>query len=225
MSKYSLSLLQNAIEDYLEVYDQNLPESKDKIVDVFINEFPSLSYSDVNAIIEILCNIDKKRNCEKIDLSVTTPHSFSIKANSTAVTMEELLKNAERSILITGYSISDYFDDLIAILIYKIQRGVLVKLYLNDFENKKDVLDKLLLYKGKFLEIYNFNKSKNEIDALHAKVISVDSKKSLITSANLSFNGLQRNIEVGSVISSIRIAKNIEDIFYKLYKMKVFSKI
>ncbi len=225
MSKYSLSILQNAIEDYLDIYEQHLPESKDKLINNFVNEFPSLSYSEANSLIEILCNIDEKRNCEKIDLSVTTPHSFSIKANSTAVTMEDLLKNAERSILITGYSISDYFDDLIEILIYKIQQGILVKLYLNDFENKKDVLDKLLLYKGKFLEIYNFNKSKNSIDALHAKVISVDFKKSLITSANLSFNGLQRNIEVGSVISSTRIAKNIEDMFYKLYKMKVFSKI
>lgn len=72
-------------------------------------------------------------------------------------------------------------------------------MFLNDFDSKKDILDKLLLYKGRFLEIYNFNKSKKGIEALHAKVISVDSKKSLITSANLSFNGLQKNIEVGSM--------------------------
>lgn len=225
MSKLSLSLLRGKIEEYLDIYKQGINDSKEIIVNEILNEFPSLSYDEAESLINMICEIDETRNCEKVDLSVTTPHSFSIKANSTAVTMEELFKNARKSILITGYSVSDYFDELISIIINKIQCGVLVKIFLNDYESKKQILDRLLLYKGRFLEIYNYNSSKIGIDASHAKVISVDTKRSLITSANLSFNGLQKNIEVGSIIDSNRIARNLEDMFYKLYKMKVYSKV
>ncbi|MCI9005050.1 MAG: hypothetical protein HFH39_07390 [Lachnospiraceae bacterium] len=44
------------------------------------------------------------------------------------------------------------------------------------------------------------------IAALHAKVISVDGEKTLITSANLSYHGQQGNIELGTVIDSKDIA-------------------
>jgi phosphatidylserine/phosphatidylglycerophosphate/cardiolipin synthase-like enzyme len=36
--------------------------------------------------------------------------------------------------------------------------------------------------------------------AFHAKVISVDGEKTLITSANLSYHGQQGNIEMGIVV-------------------------
>lgn len=139
--------------------------------------------------------------------------------------MENLLKNAAKIIVLTGYSISDYFDDLLDIIIDKINRGILVRLYINDYENKKEKIEKLLLYKGRFLEIYNYNKQADSIDALHAKIITVDNYKTLITSANLSFNGLQKNIEVGSIIESERISKNIQEMFYQLFKKKVFNRI
>lgn len=225
MNKINVMLLQNKIEEYI-IIKNNIVEFDNKyIIDSILNEFPSLSQKEAECLLNMFIELSGKNKNECIDLSVTAPNSFSIKAETTSVTMYELLKNAEKSILITGYSISDYFDDLLDIIVSKIKKGVLVKLFLNDFDSKKDILDKLLLYKGRFLEIYNFNKSKKGIEALHAKVISVDSKKSLITSANLSFNGLQKNIEVGSIINSSRIARNIEDMFYKLKNMKVFSKI
>lgn len=41
----------------------------------------------------------------------------------------------------------------------------------------------------------------------------VDGEKTLITSANLSYHGQQGNIELGTVIDSKDIAKQVEDIF------------
>lgn len=46
---------------------------------------------------------------EKVSLAVTAPPSFAVKAKSTKNTVETLIKNATRSLLITSYSLSDYF--------------------------------------------------------------------------------------------------------------------
>lgn len=61
--------------------------------------------------------------------------------------------------------------------------------------------------------------------ALHAKVISVDQKKTLITSANLSYHGQQGNIELGMLAESKKIAKQLDDVFTKLIFAKVFTEI
>ena len=61
--------------------------------------------------------------------------------------------------------------------------------------------------------------------ALHAKVISVDQKKTLITSANLSYHGQQGNIELGMLAESKKIAKQVDGVFTELVFKKVFTEI
>lgn len=89
---------------------------------------------------------------------------------------------ARKSILITGYSLSDYFAELVDCVIQKSQEGVLVKFFVNDIESQK-AFDRLCCYKGKFLRIYNYPKQEDKMSALHAKVISVDQTDTLITCA------------------------------------------
>ena len=63
------------------------------------------------------------------------------------------------------------------------------------------------------------------MSALHAKVISVDQQKTLITSANLSYHGQEGNIELGTLIESERTAKQVEDLFTKLLFKKIFVEV
>ena len=73
--------------------------------------------------------------------------------------------------------------------------------------------------------MYNYKQEDDKMAALHAKVISVDQEKTLITSANLSYHGQQGNIELGTLIESKDIAKQIDDIFNKLIFSKVFYEL
>ena len=127
-----------------------------------------------------------------------------------------MLTSAKSSILITGYSLSDYFSDLVDCIILKSQEGVLVKFFVNDIENQQ-TFDRLYNYKGKFLRIFNYPKQEDKMSALHAKVISVDRKETLITSANLSYHGQEGNIEVGVQIHSKDLAKQA-DVVLRLKK-------
>lgn len=135
-----------------------------------------------------------------------------------------MITNAQRSILITGYSLSDYFADLVDCIIKKSQEGVFVKFFVNDIDNQK-AFEKLCRYRGRFLKIYNYPKQEDKMSALHAKVISVDQKETLITSANLSYHGQEGNIELGTQIASQETAKQVEDVFTQLIFSKVFVEV
>ena len=60
--------------------------------------------------------------------------------------------------------------------------------------------------------------------ALHAKIIVSDARKALVSSANLSYHGMQGNIEMGFLIESSDKAKQIEEVLKEMVRMKVFRK-
>ena len=99
-----------------------------------------------------------------------------------------------------------------------------MKFFVNDIDSQES-FDKLLRYKGRFLKIYNYKKSENSMAALHAKMISVDQNKTLITSANLSYHGQQGNIELGMLAESKKIAKQVDGVFTELVFKKEFIEI
>lgn len=176
--------------------------------------YPSLSEKEAHEILAMV-SATAQSNDDSAELVVTAPPSFALKTKPTKVTVREMLMGARKSILITGYSLSDYFAELVDCVIQKSQEGVLVKFFVNDIESQK-AIDRLCRYKGKFLRIYNYPKQEDKMSALHAKVISVDQTDTLITSANLSYHGQEGNIELGARIHSKELAKQVEDIFTSL---------
>jgi phosphatidylserine/phosphatidylglycerophosphate/cardiolipin synthase-like enzyme len=212
----SLDILLNQIqEDALAKSDSAIAEIR--------RRYPALSPREVNEI-HTLITTSLKMDYDKSSLVVTAPPSFAIKSKVTKVVVDSMLNGAQQSILITGYSLSDYFSDLIDCIIRKSQQGVFVKFYVNDIESQK-CFDRLCSYKGKFLKIYNYPKHANSMSALHAKVISVDQRETLITSANLSYHGQEGNIELGTHIVSQSIARQVEELFTKLLFLKVFNEV
>ena len=186
--------------------------------------FPELSNSQCFDLAAIIADAVKMQDADKVSLVVTAPSSFSINARTTMNVVQSMISSAERNIMITGYSLSSYFSELVDTIIQKSQRGVFVKFFVNDID-KQPEFEKVLRYKGRFLKVYNYRQNEDKMAALHAKVISVDQKQALITSANLSYHGQQGNIEIGTVVESKQIAKQIEDIFTKLIFSKVFEEV
>ena len=186
--------------------------------------FPELSNSQCFDLAAIIADALKMQDADKVSLVVTAPSSFSINARTTMNVVQSMISGAERNIIITGYSLSSYFSEIVDTIIQKSQRGVFVKFFVNDID-KQPEFEKVLRYKGRFLKVYNYRQDEDKMAALHAKVISVDQKQTLITSANLSYHGQQGNIEIGTLVESKQIAKQIEDIFTKLIFSKVFEEV
>ena len=213
----NLDILLGQIEaDRIANTKQSIPQ--------IMKRYPCLSQKQAEEIYQLVTAASAEEKAVTASLVTTVPPSFSVRAKSTKNTVEGMIRGAKRSVLITGYSLSGYFADLVDVLIEKSQKGVYVKFFVNNIENQKG-LDKLCRYKGRFLHIYNFAGSNDSMAALHAKVISVDEQQTLITSANLSYHGQEGNIELGTLVDSREIAKQVDDIFTHLVFTKVVKKI
>lgn len=186
--------------------------------------FPSVSEKDALDIYALVSASQSQKKQGTTRLVLTAPPSFSVKAQSTKNTVTKMLSDAKSSILITGYSLSEYFDDMIDCIIDKSQSGVFVKFFVNNIDAQPR-FEKLCRYQGRFLKIYNYKKSGDSMSALHAKVLSVDKKLTLITSANLSYHGQQGNIELGTLIESPIIAQQVDEVFTRLLFDRVFFEI
>ena len=184
-----------------------------------MNRYPSLSQEQAEEIYQLVTAASAEEKAITATLVATVPPSFSVRAKSTKNTVEGMIRGAKRYVLITGY-----FADLVDVLIEKSQNGIYVKFFVNNIENQKG-FEKLCRYKGRFLHIYNFAGSKDSMAALHAKVISVDEQQTLITSANLSYHGQEGNIELGTLVDSKKIARQVDDVFTHLIFNKIVQEI
>ena len=196
----------------------------DNAADILRRQYPELSADESNEIAETIKAAINTENADKVSLVVTAPPSFRIDAKPTMTVVRSMLEGAGRNILITGYSLSSYFSELTDTIIDKSQRGVFVKFFINNIEKQPDA-DKLLRYKGRFLQIYDYSNEEDKMAALHAKVISVDMKQTLITSANLSYHGQQGKIELGALIESEHTAKQLDDVMTQLIFKKMFKQV
>ena len=176
------------------------------------------------SLIELVGNALYEKQKETVSLVATIPPSFSLKTKRIQNVVEEMIKNAKKSILLTGYSVSEFVSELIDLLVAKSQKGVLVKIFFNDISGQSSI-EKILRYKGKFLQVYNYTNKEDKMAALHAKILAVDNDEVLISSANLSYHGLSGNIEIGAYVHSEKIVRQISELFNQLLFNKVFTAV
>ena len=219
---YIAGLIKDAIENYLVNEDDS---SFTNAIIELKKCFSDCSEKEVMDILNICVQLYSAKQAEPIELVLTAPDSFRVKALRTKETLRKLIEEAEKSLTITGYAVSEYFSDVLDMIIRKSQQGVYIRLYINDMEKQKPSLERLLAYRSRFLQLYEYQKQEEDImAALHAKIIVSDARRSLVSSANLSYHGMQGNIEMGFLIDSSDKAKQIEQILKEMVRMKIFIK-
>ena len=219
---YIAGLIADSIENYLV---NGVEASFTKAIIELKEHFPNCSEAEIMDIVNICMQLYSAKKMEHTELVLTAPDSFRVKALRTKETLQKLIEDTEKSLIITGYSVSDYFSDMLDVIIRKSQQGVYIRLYINDMEKQKSALERLLAYKSRFLQVYEYQKQEDDkMAALHAKIIVSDVRKSLVSSANLSYHGMQGNIEMGFLLESPDKAKQIEEVMKEMVRMKVFVK-
>ncbi|WP_097014933.1 phospholipase D-like domain-containing protein [Anaerocolumna aminovalerica] len=226
-SSIKIDYIAGLIADAIDSYSVNgVNASFTKVIIELKEHFPNCSEEEITDIISLCTQLYSLKKTERADLVLTAPDSFRVKALRTKETLQKLIEDTEKSLTITGYSISDYFAEMLDVIIRKSQQGVYVRLYVNDMEKQKATLERLMAYKSRFLQVYEYQKQDDDkMAALHAKLLVSDAKKSLVSSANLSYHGMQGNVEMGFLIESPEKAKQIEEIMKEMVRMKVFMRI
>ena len=198
--------------------------NRESAIELLCRRYITLNRDEAGEIVDLISSDRKEKDKEGIQLVATVPGAYAMKVHETDTVVRNMIEGAKSKIILTGYSISSYFNELIDVLIRKKNSGIFVMIFLDSNENRFGA-KKLIENRSEFLHIYRYDNKDDPLSALHAKIISVDDRYSLITSANLSYHGQEKNIELGALITSEDIAHKIEDIFKELIWKKVFSRI
>jgi Phosphatidylserine/phosphatidylglycerophosphate/cardiolipin synthases and related enzymes len=222
-----IDVIVQTLKDEIEQYRLlNATDAFKKSLILIQKKFPNCSSQEIMDILQMACKLYACTSREQCELVITAPSSFKLKARKTKVVVNNILLYAERNITLTGYSISEYFGEMIELIIQKSTQGVYVNLYLNDTQKHQDVIERLNTYASNFIKIFSYNQQDGDkMSALHAKLIVVDGHTSLISSANLSYHGMQGNVEMGVLIESPEKAREIESLLKTLREQKVFKKL
>ena len=215
------------IEQAIKAYNLTTNESVfSKSIEELKKAFPSCNEEELYKILNICLQIYNNKKTDKSKIVFTGPTSFLLKQTKILDEVKTMLNKAEKSITLTGYSVSDYFDEMQELLIQKSLQGVYINLYLNDFEKHENVFQRLIAYKtdNQYIRIFKYIQPEDDkMAALHAKMVVVDEYISLISSANLSYHGMEGNIEAGIYIESEDKAREIEELLKNLKRLKVFK--
>ena len=196
----------------------------DDLVRLIKTKISGLTDEQSSRIASLTESLIVNKDNENVEIVATAPVSFKIRNRKTYPVVEELISKAQKSIIMTGYAISEHFSELLNLIEMKSRQGILAKIFLNDYENSKKLLASFD-YKGRrFLKVYDYVGGGNDkMAALHAKTIVVDDESVFISSANFSYHGLDRNVEIGALIKSKEKARQVTEILSELVRQKIFS--
>ena len=186
----------------------SLTSSEVEIVKDVFNEFKNTS--ELVTAITLLDEI-KKLEYEKIistSLVWTSPIMFHKNADETDQTITDLLLKAQTSITIVGYAMTSdkHVKEVFSILQKNPRINKIVIKFIFDKAGKKKVHGKKQpsvkkIIRDNWNSDITFPKIYTYVDgqksSLHAKILIIDSKEILITSANMTGRGMTRNLEMG----------------------------
>ena len=137
--------------------------------------------------------------CETIEMTWTGPVQFSGGDRSHSSVLSSMIAGATQTVSVVGYSITSGADSVIRQLAEAAERGVAVTLVVHDDKECAN-LDILRRSWGCHSHPRLFTRDPKAEDGyykIHAKMVVVDSFDMLVTSANLTWHGINRNFEIG----------------------------
>lgn len=197
---------------------------EDAIIKELKKTFPNLDINDLNNIIALfkLQNKTFEKEVISAELVATVPALIhNKKTRRTIGVLREYIHASKHTILITGYTISEFVKDLIQLLNKKASEGVIIKFFLDKHVDEKFI--KSIVKINKNFKIYKLVNSK-VYSNLHAKIAVFDNKHALISSSNLSYNGIINNIEIGSILHGEGV-RELETLFEVMLERKFFKEL
>lgn len=186
-------------------------------------------------VVELILAERRERVEPRLDLVWTGPEAKLAKARDTSVVVRELFRHAEREVLLCGYafdSARELFEPLHEAMR---ERGVEATFFVN-LERPEarggrtvDVEAHVAAQIDRFLaESWPFGPPRPALyydprtvepwstASLHAKCAVIDRRKALVTSANFTSRGQERNLEVGVLIDDPAFARRLAEQWWGL---------
>lgn len=226
-----LHQIQSVLKKYEEVSAQDFYEYLDKgAVQREIGVRPaelsrmSVTEEQFSELLLLFKLYSEQQQQSSIEFVATVPSEVDVRLRKTIGVIREMIHGARNNILVTGYAVSEYVDEIMERVLEKALSGVNVDIFLDRNPQTIRYIENIRernLPRNFNVYIYN---GCHGYSALHAKVIMVDEEKVFVSSANLSYNGIVNNIEIGTLVGGEKVLV-IKNVLRELVKNNYFEKI
>ena len=149
---------------------------------------------------------------DSVEIACTAPTRLGVPLRTTYATALEMVEEAKNEILVVGYVFTEGARSLLErVARASRDRRVRVTVIGNRMEEHLSALRSA--WSSDFLgpRVFSYQGNpRDEMSALHAKLLVCDGATVLITSANFSHHGLHENIEIGVNVNSSSLARLVE---------------
>jgi cardiolipin synthase len=162
-----------------------------------------------------LASVERVReSIPRLEVARTGPSSRTFELRSTGSVSREIVESSQATLLLVGYSVSVSRDrtglasETVDAIAAAASRGVRVTAVLHrDPVNREALLRNWPSYARQPV-VFTWPESPTDtMTKLHAKVLVADRSDALVTSANLTYHGLESNIELGLRVSGVAAAQ------------------
>lgn len=164
---------------------------------------------------------------EKIFPVFTLPTEYQSSLMMTKSEMIKLITTAKKSIYVFGFFLTGHASEVIDALKEASGRGIKIIFIADSIDKFVTPLEKIWK-SGSLPSCYVINKNSEHGSELkmHAKTIIIDECRLILTSANLTHYGLNKNVEFGVIIENRTVAEKICSVLSLIiHDEKYFSKI
>ncbi len=149
---------------------------------------------------------------DSVEIACTAPSRFGVPLRTTYATALEMVKDAQNEILVVGYVFTEGARSLLEeVARANRDRRIRVTVIGNRMEEHLPALRSAWPSDCSGPRVFTCPVNvRDEMSALHAKVLVCDASTALITSANFSHHGLHENIEIGVKIVSSTVTRLVE---------------
>lgn len=170
----------------------------------------------------------KTRNSQSVELVWTGPKTPFVSPRRTEQSLLEVINGAEKTLFIVSF-VAYEIPSIITALAEAQKRNVKVSMLMESSREHGGSIDVDAINKMRIklpdIRFYAWKAKTEEFDGarVHAKVAVADRNKCFITSANLTGYAMERNMEVGVLISGGATPQLLEDHFLALIDTKIIS--
>lgn len=125
--------------------------------------------------------------------------------------LTDILASAKSSLIIS----SPYLDETLTTLLRRVPRSVKIRILTED--SKQPMLVRLKTQENVELRTFKVMKGGTQLSQVHAKIVCVDKRIAIVSSANVNERSLYYNFEAGILTSDTKMCQEISEIYDRVF--------
>jgi phosphatidylserine/phosphatidylglycerophosphate/cardiolipin synthase-like enzyme len=126
--------------------------------------------------------------------------------------LSDILASAQATLLIS----SPYLDETLTTLLRQVPKSVHIRILTED--SRQAMLVRLKTQENVEMRTFKIMRGGVQLSQVHAKIVCVDNRIAIISSANINERSMYYNFEAGTLVSDARMCQQVAEVFGRVFE-------